>query len=203
MNKQQLQIVAEARTVVTDIFQTKVNPLFVFHNLEHTRQVVAAVEEMEGYYQLDNNDLFVVLVSAWFHDTGFSTGHAEEHEKESMKLAADFLYQHNIHPEVIRQVSSCIQATHMPQSPQNLIEKILCDADLFHLGENIFHTRSDYLRAELRAYFKTDITEEQWRQRNIDFLQSHKYFTGYCRKKLEPVKQLWIKQLQNKQKTIV
>lgn len=87
MNEQQIQIIREARKVVTDIFQTKVNPLFVFHNLEHTIQVVTAAEEIEGYYQLNNDDRFVLFVSAWFHDTGFSSGHPQEHEKESIKWA--------------------------------------------------------------------------------------------------------------------
>jgi predicted metal-dependent HD superfamily phosphohydrolase len=201
MNGHQLQIVNEAGKTVTGIFQTKVSPQFVFHNLEHTRQVVDAAEEMEGYYQLDNNDQLVLFVSAWFHDTGFSAGKLEEHETESIKLATDFLNHHSVITDLILQVSSCIRATHMPQTPQNLVEKILCDADLFHLGENIFHERSDYLRHELQAYFKKEIPEEEWRQQNIDFLQSHKYFTGYCRRKLEPVKQEWIEQLRDKQVT--
>lgn len=203
MNEQQLQIIKEAKKIATSIFQNKVNPLFVFHNLEHTCQVVDAAEEMEGYYQLDNNDQFVLFVSAWFHDTGFSSGQVEEHEAESIKLATDFLYRHSVITDVILQVSACIRATHLPQTPQNLVEKILCDADLFHLGQNIFHKRSGYLRHELQAYFKKDIPENEWRQRNIDFLQLHKYFTGYCRQKFEPVKQVWIQRLQNKQKTTV
>lgn len=201
MNEQQLQILREARKFVKGIFQTKVNPLFTFHNFEHTAGVVAAAEEIEGYYQLNDEGRFVLFVSAWFHDTGFSTGVAEWHERESIKLASDFLYRYHIPPDTILQVSACIMATHMPQSPLTLIEKILCDADLFHLGENIFYKRCSYLKQEFQAYYKKDIPEDEWRQLNIDFLQSHKYFTGYCRRKLEPVKQKWIKQFQDKQET--
>lgn len=203
MNEHQILLLTRTKKFVKDILQNKVNPLFTFHNLEHTAGVVAAAEEIEGYYQLNNEDRFVLFLSAWFHDTGFSTGVAEWHEKESIRLASDFLSQHHITPDIIGQVSACIMATHMPQTPQNLVAKILCDADLFHLGENIFHKRSGYLRQELQAYFKKEIPEEEWRQLNIDFLLSHKYFTGYCQQKLEPVKQIWIQKLQNKQKTIV
>ena len=203
MNEQQLQIIKEAKKFVTGIFQNKVDPLFVFHNLEHTHQVVTAAEEIEVYYQLDNNDQFVLFVSAWFHDTGFSTGHADEHEKESIKLATDFLYQQHAHPEVILQIASCIRATHMPQEPLTLVEKILCDADLFHLGSNMFRRRNTLLKQELQAYYKSSFSEEDWRKLNIEFLKSHNYFTGYCRQELEPVKQGWIKQLQNKQRTNV
>ncbi|MGQ0738013.1 MAG: HD domain-containing protein [Bacteroidota bacterium] len=202
MNEQQLQILREAKKLVKGIFQSKVTPLFTFHNLEHTAGVVAAAEEIEGYYQLNDEARFVLLVSAWFHDTGFSTGVAEWHERESIKLASDFLYQHHVPPDTILQVSACILATHMPQTPLTLTEKILRDADLFHLGENIFYKRNRYLKQELQAYFKKNIPEEEWRLLNIRFLQSHKYFTGYCQQKLDPVKQVWIKQLQNKQETM-
>lgn len=202
MNERQLQIIAEAKKMVIEIFLHKVSPVFVFHTLKHTCQVVTASEEMEGYYQLDNNDQFVLLLSAWFHDTGFSSGHIEGHEKESVRLAADFLYLHHVHPEVIAQVSSCIQATHWPQEPRNLVEKIICDADLFHLGTNIFNERNQLLRRELQTFYKKDFSDEEWCHLNIRFLKSHKYFTGYCQHKLEPVKQRWIEQLQDKQETM-
>ncbi len=203
MNEDQIHIIADAKKVVKDIFRNKVNPLFVFHNLDHTQQVVDAVEEIEGYYQLNDDDQFILLVSAWFHDTGYSAGHAEGHEKESIKLAADFLHQHHYaDPEVILRISSCIQATQMPQAPINLVEKIICDADLYHLGTIMFCKFSDCLRQELQNYYKIDISNKEWTRVNIEFLISHKYFTGYCQQKLEPVKQGWIKQLQNKQGTM-
>ena len=202
MNVHQIHIVAEAKKVVTDIFKTKVNPLFFFHNMDHTQRVVNAAEEIEGYYQLNDDDQFILSVSAWFHDTGFSAGQAEGHEKESIKLAADFLHHHYTDPEIILRISSCIQATQMPQAPLNLVEKIICDADLYHLGTNMFSKWSDCLRQELQNYYKSDISYEEWRQVNVEFLVSHKYFTGYCMQKLEPVKQRWIKHLQNQQSTM-
>jgi HD superfamily phosphodiesterase len=164
---------------------------------------VAAAEEMEGYYhyQLDDNDQFVLLVSAWFHDTGFSSGCPEEHEKESIKLAKEFLAPRMTEQKIIIRIASCIQATHMPQEPQNLVEKIICDADLFNLGTNIFSERNELLRKELQAYYNSDFSEDEWQRLNIEFLQSHKYFTGYCHQKLEPVKQEWIEQLRDKQGT--
>ena len=203
MNEYQLQIVREARKVVTDIFLNNVNSLFVFHNLEHTIQVVTAAEEIEGYYQLNDEDQFVLFISAWFHDTGFSSGHAEQHEKESINLAKEFLSPRIADQEMVIRIAACIQATHMPQKPLNLVEKIMCDADLFQLGTNMFSERNQLLRKELQAYYKCDFAEEEWRQLNIEFLKSHNYFTGYCRQELEPVKQEWIEKLQNKQGTMV
>lgn len=202
MNEPQLQILAEAKKNIINIFTTKINPRFVFHNLHHTEQVVSAAEEMGEFYQLDDNDQFVLFVSAWFHDTGFSRGQIQEHEKESAKLATDFLQYKKANKEIIAKVSSCIQATHLPQAPVNLVEKIICDADLYHLGTNKFSIMNACLKQELQYYYKINLSDEEWRQDNIEFLRSHQYFTSYCREKLEPVKQEWIEQMINEKNVI-
>jgi hypothetical protein len=69
-----------------------------------------------------------------------------------------------------------------------LIEQILCDADLYHLGTDEFKTKSKLLREELTGFFKKDVSKKQWRKININFLENHKYFTDYARRKLQPVK---------------
>ncbi len=199
MNESQNQILSGTRDYVSEIFQKKVAPLFIFHNLNHTQLVVKAAEEIAHHYNLNDDDFFVLLLSAWFHDTGFSSGEAEEHEKESIRLATEYLSQHSVSAEHIQRVSSCIQATRMPQSPLSHIEKIMCDADLYHLGSPEFAKMNDHLREEQEAYFKKKFSKKEWRQRNIEFLESHQYFTDYCQYKLEPQKQEVIRQLQKKQ----
>ncbi len=199
MTESNAQILEHTREYVTELYKTKVDPKFVFHNLDHTQQVVMAAEEIAAHYVLNADDRFVLLLAAWFHDTGFRTGHPEEHEKESIRLATDFLQQQHVDAEVIHRVSSCIQATRMPQSPLSLVEKIMCDADLYHLGTADFKKMNLSLRLEQQAYGGKEIPKKEWRQRNIEFLESHQYFTDYCQRKLEPQKQAWIRQLRKKQ----
>jgi predicted metal-dependent HD superfamily phosphohydrolase len=199
MNDSQETVIREAQSYVTALFEKEVDPMFVFHNLEHTKQVVRAAEEIAAHYEISGDDLFVLRLAAWFHDTGFSSGTAEEHEKESILLATEFLIAQEADPETIQRVSSCIQATRMPQSPLSIVEKAMCDADLYHLGTQDFRRMNDQLRAEQEAYFKKEFSKKEWRQRNIDFLEAHQYFTEYCQQKLEPQKQEWIKQLRKKQ----
>ena len=199
MNENQQQVVAEAQAYVTEIFHKKVASLFVFHNLAHTQGVVKAAEELAAHYQLADNDHFVLMIAAWFHDTGFSSGQAEEHEKVSIQLATDFLQSKGIDDETVQRVSSCIQATRMPQSPLSQVEKIMCDADLFHLGSPEFERINRNLREEQEAYFKKEFSKKEWRQRNIEFLEAHQYFTDYAQQKREDKKQEWIRLLQKKQ----
>jgi len=199
MNEQQQHIVASAQAYVSNHFRQKVDPIFVFHNLEHTQQVVAAARELATQQALNEEDLFVLMLSAWFHDTGFSSGKAEEHEKESIRLASEFLQGQGVEPGIIQRVSSCIQATRMPQSPLGTVEKILCDADLYHLGGPDFKKTTQQLRTEQEAYFGKDIPGREWRQRNIEFLEAHCYFTEYAQLHREPRKQEWLRQLRKRQ----
>ena len=67
MNERQLQIVAEGKATVTEIFKNKVTPLFAFHNLDHTLQVVNAAEEIAGHYHLNDNGFHHVSRQRIYH----------------------------------------------------------------------------------------------------------------------------------------
>ena len=188
MNETQAQILSAARNYVTDIFTHRVNPEFVFHSLDHTEDVAEACSMMADYYQLNEEDYFVLMVAAWFHDTGYSSGQTEGHEDQSAQIATQFLQEHGVAELIIQRVSSCIRATRMPQSPVSQVEKILCDADLMHLATNDFKARSQLLKQERENLLDQKIPKKEWRKSNIKFLESHKYFTDYGQDVLEPKK---------------
>ena len=120
----QTNLLATAREFATDIFQNKVSKSFKYHNLDHTRQVVRATEEMADYYQLQPEDRNAVLIAAWFHDTGFSSGESKGHEAVSVEIVTRFLKEHNAEPLLTEKVIKSIEATKMPQSPGPLIEQM-------------------------------------------------------------------------------
>jgi len=182
------QLIAEAQDYVSRLFREKINPRFLFHNLEHTLYVVSASEEIAAAYPLSDEDKLALSLAAWFHDTGYAAQDVSDHEKESIKIAAGFLRQKNVPETIIQKTASCIEATRMPQSPKNLPEEIICDADLYHLGTDDFETKTRLLRKEQSGLLDLDISKKEWRKTNIAFLEKHRYFTDYCRKKLEPGK---------------
>ena len=188
MNESNEQLLSAARNYVTDIFSHRVKPEFVFHNIEHTEDVVEACSYMADYYKMSDDDRFVLMLSAWFHDTGYSKGEAAGHEEESVKIASQFLHQHAVEPMLIQRVSSAIQATRMPQSPISQVEKVLCDADLYHLATEDFKPRNQLLKQEQESLLEHKISKKDWRKNNINFLESHKYFTDYGQEYLEPKK---------------
>jgi predicted metal-dependent HD superfamily phosphohydrolase len=198
MTEPQTDLVSAARQVATDIFQNKVSKSFSYHNLGHTQRVVRAAEEMADYYQLQPEDRKALLIAAWFHDTGFVSGESKGHEAISVQQAGEFLKQNHADPTLTDKVIHSIEATKMPQSPGSLIEQILCDADLFHLGTDEFKANNEQLRQELIEVSKEDISKKKWRKINIAFMENHKYFTDYGKRKLQPVKEQHIEALKNK-----
>ena len=76
---------------VTGLFNDNKNADLVFHNLEHTRDVVERTKEIAGHYYLSENDMLAVYIAAWFHDTGYLFTDAAHHEEKSVELMQDFM----------------------------------------------------------------------------------------------------------------
>ncbi len=186
-------LLAAAREFATEILRNQLSKDVSYHNLGHTENVVSACEQMADYYQLQPEDKEALLIAAWFHDTGFSAGKSQGHEEVGKQLAVSFLEQHNASLSLVNKVAGCIDATKMPQSPTSLIEQILCDADLFHLGTNEFTVKNEELRQELTGFSGEDVSRKKWRKMNIAFMENHQYFTDYGKRKLQPVKEQHIK----------
>jgi hypothetical protein len=87
----------------------------------------------------------------------------------------------------------------MPQSPETLLEQIICDADLFHLGTGSFDEKNRLLREELNEFGDNDVSRKDWRKINIRFLERHEYFTPYGKEKLQPVKYRHLAELLEKE----
>ena len=75
-------------------------------------------------------------------------------KRQSTKLATTFLQENGADAALIEKVTSCINATKMPQSPGSLIEQILCDADLAHLGTDEFSAKNELLASRIIRFFK-------------------------------------------------
>ncbi len=188
-------LLQDAKSFVSHLFETDLGSRFLFHNISHTQAVVKAADKIAQHYQLDSEDKLALTLAAWFHDTGFSKGSAENHEAESQRIVAAFLTERNIEKTIINKVTHCIQVTQFPTSPDTIIEKILCDADLYHLGTEDFEKETKLLRQELNNTGANPISKSEWRKINISFLRNHRYFTDYCKTKLEPEKQKHLKEL--------
>jgi hypothetical protein len=100
----------------------------------------------------------------------------------------------------IEQVKGCILATQMPQRPTNLLEQIVCDGDLFHLGKDNFGELNKSMRKEAEERKGREIDKKEWRRDAIALLQSHHFHTDYCQLLLNQKKQENLDNLLKKQK---
>ncbi len=191
-------IIEAAETYVAKQYQERSHPNLVYHNLEHTQLVVAAAQQIAAHYRLEDNELLVVYVACWFHDLGYLMGETKMHEEKGAEMAREFLNIQQIPENVQQQVTGCIMATKMPQNPQNLLEQIVCDADLFHLGTKEFKERSRLLRQEMELTTGHEISGAAWNAGSLRLQESHHYFTAYCKALLQQQKEENIERLKSK-----
>jgi len=173
------QLLEEVKQEVTHFFQLHENAGFSYHNLSHTERVVTNAGLLARHYQLDDKDFFIVTTAAWFHDTGYHINGAVDHERRGTEMAAAFLQTRGVDEAIVRSVQNCIMATCLPQSPKNLLEQIVCDADLFHLGTDEFPEQNKKMRKEAEWRQNRKISKHEWRQGTIKLFESHHFQTDY------------------------
>ncbi len=193
-------LAAKTQQYITRYFEKNISRQLPYHNKVHTENVVAAVTKIGNHYQLNEHDFFVVTEAAWFHDMGYYLGEPLGHERHGAQMAEGFLKENGVDEATIEQVKACIMATQMPQRPTNLLEQIVCDADLFHLGTDNFPELNKQMRKEAEEKKSKDIDKKDWRRGTIQLLQSHHFHTDYSRLLLDQKKQENLDSLLKKQK---
>src|SRR5687767_15531516 len=122
----------------------------------------------------DKHDLLLLRTAAAFHDSGFLFVY-KGHEEKGCEIASEHLK--NVFSESdIKKVCGMIMATKIPQTPNTLLEQIICDADLDYLGRNDFEPISRNLYKEF-IVFKIIPEDIIWDHIQIKFFESHHYFT--------------------------
>lgn len=192
-----LETLDQVRAYAASLFHAKKDDRLIYHNLQHTENVVKAVVKIANHYQLSDQDFFIVSAAAWFHDTGYLTSF-DQHEARGAESVKQFLDERGVDPAVTAQVVNCILATKMPQHPVSLLEQIVCDADLFHLGGDSFKERNKLMRKEVEAYFGKVINKDDWRLKTIGLFESHHYHTEYAQDLLTAKKNLNLQELKDK-----
>ncbi|MEC5147197.1 Pycsar system effector family protein [Chitinophaga sp. 212800010-3] len=177
---QNSSLIDAARDFVLAQYEQHPKPNLVYHNLVHTQQVVQAAAQIAAHYRLQDDELVAVYVAAWFHDAGYLLGDAKVHEENGAQEAIEFLRQQQAPENIQTMVQGAILATKMPQSPHTLVEQIVCDADLSHLGSKIFNDRNKLLRQEVEMTLQKEVPAVQWLSSSIHFLTEHHYWTDYA-----------------------
>jgi predicted metal-dependent HD superfamily phosphohydrolase len=195
-------ILKEAAEYAKDFLSKNLPSDLHFHNLKHTEEVVAAAEEISRTMEISDEDIEVVQLAAWFHDTGYCKKYTG-HEMESVRIAEEFLREKGYPEDKIKKVKSCILSTEYQAEPKNDLEMIMSDSDLYHLATDRFFEKSENLKKELLKYkIKGEMDERDWMQMNLFFIKHHHYHTPYGKEVLDKGRQKNTKALKKKIKSL-
>jgi predicted metal-dependent HD superfamily phosphohydrolase len=188
MNTTNSNILNETAEYVKELLTTKLPDEIEFHKIDHTEYVVKCAEYLGKNTGLDEQQLTLLQLSAWFHDTGY-TVEPENHENESARIAAEFLDKKGVEKDEIEVVKKAIIATSIPQNPTDDISRILCDADLMHVAEEDYIERIDNMRREMAKLTGEKVGRRKFYKMSVQFFEKHQYHTEFARKELEPKKE--------------
>ena len=178
----------KAREYVLSRLSKELSPHLTYHGLVHTvDEVVPAADLLATMEKVNDIDRTLLLTGVYFHDLGFIR-QRQGHELVSIQFAEEALPGFGYSEVEIAVIRGIILATYLPQSPTNLLERIMADSDLDYLGHEDFWKRSKDFRQEL-DYYGTKFTDEEWYMYNLRFMESHKYFTVSERELRDAVKQ--------------
>ncbi len=127
-----MNLIEQAKEFVEKQFKDKLSNSYTYHNISHTKDVVAAVEIIAAHEGVTEKELEMLLLAAWFHDMGYIHG-CQKHEESSVVYLKEFLATQPNAVAYQEQVAQLIMTTVYGYEPQNKLEKIIKDADYYHL----------------------------------------------------------------------
>jgi uncharacterized protein len=178
---------------VFSLLQEKIPTSYTYHNIEHTVYVMEKVLEIGKNENCTSAELDLLKTAALWHDSGYVHVY-ENHEEEGCALAKTYLPDFGYAINDIEAICGMIMATKIPQQPKTKLEAILADADLEYLGTKTAHEKACQLFTELHN-LHPQLTIKEWNKIQINFLQNHWYFTGFCKAVKEPIKNEYMNQL--------
>lgn len=179
---EKMTIVVEAERFVKNLLLNLPDNM-VYHNLNHTTEVVKSAEKIAGFSGLNDEDKEVLSIAAWFHDTGYVKKY-NDHEKESINFFKQFCRETNYPEDKKNQVISCIESTKINTEPKTDIDRVLHDADFAHMAKKSYFDRLFLLRTEIEKTKGTQLPEQEWYMENLAFLKKHEYYTEYGKRVL-------------------
>jgi len=175
-------ITQESEKFIRNFFNEKGRKNLKYHDIAHTEYVAKQTKFIGEKSGVTDEALSIVIVAAWFHDSGFMLS-SRDHEEESKKIAREFLTTQKVPEEFINKVLFCIEATKMPQNPgDDLLAQVVCDADMSYLSEDFYLDRTALLRKEWNSESETKLSRKTYYEETVDLFNNHRYYTDFGEK---------------------
>jgi len=191
-----MNMVDAAARFARQLLKSELPSEYTYHSLRHTHDVRCGVKLFAKYQELSPADTMLLSTAAAFHDTGYIRC-SNNHEQHSADIAGEVLPKFNFTIQQIKQIQQLILATRLPYAPKNMLECIMCDADVEYLGRPEFYELSYLFRVELKAHCNKNYTEEEWLMFEIKFLRHLQFFSPAGKALREPGKLRNLAQLEH------
>ncbi len=156
--------------------------------------VVTEVELIGWAEGCTDDEVLLLKTAGLFHDAGHTIGY-DKHEDFGCDMAREFLPNYGYTEEQIEKICEIIMSTQMPPQPKDLLQRIICDADLDYLGRSDMIPVSNTLYKELKEQDKIGALND-WNKLQVKFISIHQYFTQTARSLREVNKQKQIERIQ-------
>ena len=197
-----MNLIKQAENFVCNLLKDNLSVSYTYHNFTHTSEVVNAVKTLAEADNLNAEDTEILLIAAWFHDTGYTLG-CDKHEVSSVAIVTDFLRNKGKSGSYIATVCELIEATTYNYIPTTLLAKIIRDADYYHFTTNDYFARCELLRQEWLVLRHKEYSDLAWAKENLNVLKDcHTYYTPFAKNHWEPLKQKNIELIEDKIKNI-
>lgn len=166
-----------AYSYVMKRLKTELSPDLLYHGSHHTEDVLKMAEAIAKAEGLNNQDILLAKTAALYHDVGFIKQY-KANESIAVELAEGTLPAFDYTDASIMQVTAAIRATIKDVVPKTKLQQVMVDADFDYFGRKDYETIAATLFDEL-TLFGYAISETQWLQMQFDFLETHRYYTGF------------------------
>ncbi len=164
------KLIEQVAMHVITLYKQYQTPFLLYHNLEHTEIVVSRTDKIAANYSLNETELFILSIGAWFHDTGHLFGEAKQHEERSVSIMQNYLETKVMEKKIINAIKGCILTTRLPHHPKSLLEEIICDADTYNLSTEDFFKTDKLLKKEVEL--RTNTSVENWGNIHWSYLKN-------------------------------
>ncbi|MEL6660108.1 MAG: Pycsar system effector family protein [Bacteroidota bacterium] len=180
-------LLAQVEEYTSGILKEQLPPELVPYYFEYTKKVVELAKSIGSHEQLSDEDMEMVQIAAWFHDTGLRDTYAN-YEEKSVAIATEFLQAEKVLPEKIDKILACILAVRIGDTPEINIEYVLADARKIDVQEQSYKSYLSQENQELHAAKGAEKSEVEQLQNYLGRILKYEFYTAYGKEFLQPAR---------------
>ncbi|MCE3296886.1 MAG: hypothetical protein K0R65_2600 [Crocinitomicaceae bacterium] len=147
-----------------------------YHDINHTCNVEKAALRFAKLEGLSSYEMMLLRTAVYYHDAGFLVQY-DDNEDFAIKMAQSLLPYYGYSEDEIEVITGIINATKSHNEPENILQKIMCDADHDYLGRADYYHVAKKLREEMENY-DVMMSDIEWVEFQLNFLENkHEYYT--------------------------